>query len=110
MLKIAIPKTETVGEVTSDKIGLHLQSLATTSKKKNAFRILYKNQVLTMPSGKSVWGRVGDAKSALWNALDFQIYKMLGPDFYKENIVSRKEKIKNAKELLLSMVVIKELE
>lgn len=110
MYKTIIQKAETVGEVTSDKIGLHLQSLATTSKKKNAFRILYQNQVLTMPSGKSVWSRVGDAKSALWNALDFQIYKMLGPDFYKENIVSRKEKIKKAKELLLSLVEIKELE
>lgn len=110
MYKTLIQKTEPVGEVTSDKIALHLQSLLTTSKKKNAFRILYQNQVLTMPSGKSVWGRIGDAKSALWNALDYQIYKMLGPDFYKENIVSRREKIKKAKELLLSMVEIKELE
>jgi len=53
---------------------------------------------------------VGDAKSALWNALDFPIYKMLGPDFYKENLVVRREKIKKAKELLLSLVEIKELE
>lgn len=35
------------------------------AKKKRAFRILYKGKILKLSSGKSVWGQLGHAKTAL---------------------------------------------
>jgi len=92
----------------ASKIHSELTKLV-SPKKKAAFQILYNGSVLTMPSGKSVWNRLGDAKSALWNAMTMPIHKMMGPDFWKEDIDIRNEKIQKAKELLFSFVEIKEL-
>lgn len=107
MLQIPIKNTKAV-DVTA---AIHSQlELLVSPKKKTAFQIIYQNQVLSMPSGKSVWNRKGDAKSALWNAMTMPIHKMMGPDFWKEDHVIRSEKIEKAKELLYSLVEIRELQ
>jgi hypothetical protein len=107
MLKIAIPKTDSETEQ-KDKMLQQLQSFV-KPKNKTAFRIHLGDEVLVMPSGKSVWGRKGDAKSALWNAMTYFVHRLHGQEYWKEDVQTRKAKIEKAKKILFSLVEIKEL-
>lgn len=57
--------------------------------------ILYKGNQIMLPSGKSVWSKIGDAKLALGYHIGFKVHRFIREKFKELNYTERRKIFKN---------------